>query len=135
MADAQVTPRPDGTWTLVTDDVRVVAHAVTDAAGTVWVHLDGEVVAVAAETRTRGAATVSAADLEAPMPSQVIAVLVAPGAEVAAGAPLLLLEAMKMELPLRAPRAARVRAVHCRVGERVGPGRALVDLDPLEPSA
>ncbi len=47
---------------------------------------------------------------------------------VEAGATLLLLEAMKMELPLKAPAAGRVTAVHCAVGQRVAPGRALVDV-------
>ncbi|MEP6593964.1 MAG: biotin/lipoyl-containing protein [Acidobacteriota bacterium] len=37
---------------------------------------------------------------------------------------------MKMELPIRAPADGVVRAVHCRVGELVKPGVALVDLDP-----
>jgi biotin carboxyl carrier protein len=41
-----------------------------------------------------------------------------------------LLEAMKMELPLKAPAAGRVQAVHCAPGDRVAPGRALVDLGP-----
>jgi biotin carboxyl carrier protein len=63
------------------------------------------------------------------MPAQVTAVRVAAGDRVAAGAVLVLLEAMKMELPLRAPVAGRVRAIHCAPGDRVAPGRALVDLD------
>jgi len=40
-----------------------------------------------------------------------------------------LLEAMKMELPIRAPREGRVKALHCRPGELVQPGTALVDLE------
>jgi biotin carboxyl carrier protein len=66
------------------------------------------------------------------MPAQVTAVLVAPGDVVLAGAPLVLLEAMKMELPLKAPFSASVTAIHCNVGDRVSPGRTLVDLAPVE---
>ena len=66
------------------------------------------------------------------MPAQVTAVLVAPGDDVDAGATLMLLEAMKMELPLKAPMAGRIEAVHCAVGDRVAPGRILVDVVPRE---
>jgi biotin carboxyl carrier protein len=58
----------------------------------------------------------------------VIAVPVVPGDVVDAGTILVLLEAMKMELPLRAPFAGRIEAVHCVPGDRVAPGRVLVDL-------
>jgi acetyl-CoA/propionyl-CoA carboxylase, biotin carboxylase, biotin carboxyl carrier protein len=129
--------RPDGTWHVrEAGGTARIAHAVTDAQGAVWVHLDGEVVVVAPAERTRARRASSAdGDLAAPMPAQVTAVLVEPGDEVAQGQVLLLLEAMKMELPLRAPFDARVQAVHCTAGERVAPGRALVELAALGVSA
>ena len=68
--------------------------------------------------------------LAAPMPATVAAVLVRPGAVVAAGDTLVRLEAMKMELAIRAPAAGRVAAVGCRAGELVQPGRPLVTLEP-----
>ena len=68
--------------------------------------------------------------LAAPMPATVAAVLVQPGAVVAAGDTLVRLEAMKMELAIRAPAAGRVAAVDCRAGELVQPGRPLVILEP-----
>ena len=68
--------------------------------------------------------------LAAPMPATVAAVLVRPGAVVAAGDTLVRLEAMKMELAIRAPAAGRVAAVACRAGELVQPGRPLVTLEP-----
>ena len=64
------------------------------------------------------------------MPATVAAVLVQPGAVVAAGDTLVRLEAMKMELAIRAPAAGRVAAVDCRAGELVQPGRPLVTLEP-----
>jgi 3-methylcrotonyl-CoA carboxylase alpha subunit len=45
------------------------------------------------------------------------------------GEELLVVEAMKMENALRAPRDGVVRAVHVGVGEMVAPGRALVELE------
>ena len=134
MADRPLSARADGSWWIAdADGSGRVAHAVVDVDGAVWVHLAGEVVVVpAAERRQARRASHAAASLEAPMPAQVLSVLVGPGDQVAAGAPLVLLEAMKMELPLRAPEAARVVAVHCATGDRVAPGRPLVELEPVD---
>jgi 3-methylcrotonyl-CoA carboxylase alpha subunit len=65
----------------------------------------------------------------APMPGTVIKVSVEAGATVDARAPLVVLEAMKMETPLVAPYGATVRAVHVREGDRVAGGAVLVELD------
>lgn len=66
--------------------------------------------------------------LTAPMPATVVKVLVAMGATIRRGEPLLVLEAMKMELIIRAPRDGVVTAVHCREGDLVQPERVLIDL-------
>jgi biotin carboxyl carrier protein len=58
---------------------------------------------------------------------------VKPGQRVARGDELVVVEAMKMENALRAPHDGTVRAVRVAVGETVAPGRALVELDPVEP--
>jgi biotin carboxyl carrier protein len=68
------------------------------------------------------------AELTSPMPATVVKVLVAPGQTVRRGDTLVVLEAMKMELPIRAPGDAVVRAVNCREGELVQPDRTLVEL-------
>jgi 3-methylcrotonyl-CoA carboxylase alpha subunit len=66
--------------------------------------------------------------LSAPMPATVLKVLVEAGATVKKGETLIILEAMKMELPLRSAADATVRAVHCREGELVQPQTVLVEL-------
>lgn len=66
--------------------------------------------------------------LEATMPGRVIAVKVVPGQAVARGEELVVVESMKMETALRAPRDGVVRSVQATVGEMVGPGRVLVEL-------
>ncbi|MBC3944542.1 urea carboxylase [Erwinia persicina] len=56
-------------------------------------------------------------------------VLVQPGDEVAAGQPLIIVEAMKMELAVNAPRAGRVKRIGCQPGRPVSPGDALLWLE------
>jgi len=68
-------------------------------------------------------------ELTAPMPATVLKVLVAPGAHVKKGDTLIILEAMKMELSLRAPGNATVTAIACREGELVQPDAILVELE------
>jgi len=70
--------------------------------------------------------------LEAPMPGRVVAVRAEPGQHVKKGEELLVVEAMKMENALRAPRDGVVRAVHVSAGEMAAPGRALVELETEE---
>ena len=63
------------------------------------------------------------------MPATVIKVLVSPGVAVQKGDTLMLLEAMKMELPIRALADATVTAVHCREGELVQPDTTLLEME------
>jgi biotin carboxyl carrier protein len=66
--------------------------------------------------------------LVAPMPGLVVRVPVTMDDQVAAGASLVVLEAMKMENELRAPAAATVRAVLVQPGQTVEKGQKLVEL-------
>ena len=68
-------------------------------------------------------------EIVAPMPGTVIRVHVAAGDEVAARDPLVVVEAMKMEMPLLAPRAGTVQAVHVAEGDTVARGEVLVELE------
>ncbi|MBM3353100.1 MAG: acetyl/propionyl/methylcrotonyl-CoA carboxylase subunit alpha [Betaproteobacteria bacterium] len=67
--------------------------------------------------------------LAAPMPGKVIQVLVRAGAKVARGAPLLVLEAMKMEHTISAPRAGVVKKILYAAGEQVSEGAELLVLE------
>jgi biotin carboxyl carrier protein len=64
-----------------------------------------------------------------PMPGKVLDVLVAVGDEVEHDAPLVRLEAMKMEQTIRAPAPARVREVRVAAGAMIGPGAVLLVLE------
>ncbi len=68
-------------------------------------------------------------ELRAPMPGLVLAVHVAPGEEVEAETPLLILEAMKMENELRASRKARIKDVHVTAGEAVSRDQLLITFE------
>ena len=63
------------------------------------------------------------------MPASVSSVNVAVGQQVARGDVLIMLEAMKMELPIKAPRDGRVTTIACRQGELVQPGIPLLELE------
>ncbi|HEX7933312.1 MAG TPA: acetyl/propionyl/methylcrotonyl-CoA carboxylase subunit alpha [Paraburkholderia sp.] len=67
--------------------------------------------------------------LTAPMPGKVIAVLVEAGAVVEKGAPLIVMEAMKMEHTIGAPAAGTVSEVLYAVGDQVDDGAQLLVLD------
>ena len=69
------------------------------------------------------------APLRAPMPGLIVQLRVKVGDTVAAGAGLVVMEAMKMENELRAVAAGKVRAVHVTVGAAVEKGALLVELE------
>jgi 3-methylcrotonyl-CoA carboxylase alpha subunit len=95
------------------------------------VFVDGEVydLVVGTEADGRPRPGRQASDLlAAPMPARVTAIIVEPGQRVARGDILLKLEAMKMELAVRAPHDGTVKSIACRVGELVQPGVGLMEL-------
>jgi acetyl/propionyl-CoA carboxylase alpha subunit len=65
----------------------------------------------------------------APMPGTVIRLEVASGDAVRARQPLVVLEAMKMEIPVHSPFEGTVKAVHVAEGDRVAGGVLLVELE------
>lgn len=76
------------------------------------------------------AATVGPRVLKAPMPGLVVRVVVEPGQQVAAGASLVVLEAMKMENDLKAPGTAVVEQILVAAGQTVEKGTVLVTFRP-----
>ena len=110
------------------DGRRVNAYVVCERER-IHVHVDGRAYTLergAAKVSRRGGARGAATPgLEAPMPGQVRAVLVAEGAQIAEGDTVVVLEAMKMELRVRAPHAGRVAKIACAVGDVVERGQLL----------
>jgi biotin carboxyl carrier protein len=69
-------------------------------------------------------------EIRAPMPGKVLEVKAKVGADVAKGAPLVVMEAMKMEHTLTAPRAGRIASVDATAGQQTPEGAILVRLEP-----
>jgi biotin carboxyl carrier protein len=59
----------------------------------------------------------------------VFQIVAGPGARVGAGEPIIVLESMKMEIPVEAPRAGTVSAVHVAEGQTVQEGDVVASLD------
>jgi biotin carboxyl carrier protein len=123
ITDATGAMRIDGPRT-----VRAWATATRDAS---WVFLAGrayrfEVVRAGARRRRGGG---HHGTLSSPMPATVRRIAVAAGDTVRRGDTLIVLEAMKMELPIRATADGVIESVSCREGELVQPGVPLIDID------
>jgi 3-methylcrotonyl-CoA carboxylase alpha subunit len=94
-----------------------------------WVFQDGVTYRIEAPSASSRRGHHTHGSLTSPMPATVVSVKVAPGDQVAAGQTLIVLEAMKMELPVRAPGAGRIKAVCCKAGDLVQPDVSLIEFD------
>ncbi len=87
----------------------------------------------AERVRARGSNAASAdASLAATIPAVVSQILVNVGDTVAAGDKLILLESMKMVIPIQAPYAGSVSAINCSAGESVQAGTQLINLEAID---
>jgi geranyl-CoA carboxylase alpha subunit len=127
-----------------------LSQGLDDGVATVEASVDGRTVRVAAllagavghwqaegselaaiDMRLRGsarAAPLASGTMVAPMHGRVTAACVEAGATVAAGALLVVIEAMKMEHQIRAPHAGTIAALHVRAGDQVAVRQPLVEV-------
>jgi 3-methylcrotonyl-CoA carboxylase alpha subunit len=128
--------RGDCRLTLTVDGSRrsafVAVRRGTGHGGTVHAGADGEeAIFTVVDPRDAAAAEEDSDNgLRAPMPGRVVAVMVEAGTRVKRGAPLLALEAMKMEHVILAPADGVVARVLASVGAQVAEGAALVEFQP-----
>jgi 3-methylcrotonyl-CoA carboxylase alpha subunit len=123
-------PGGDGTLEVVVAvDERVWRGCVLRSGDRLLVSLDGAVHAFhLGDAPARGGAAGGVGTVVAPMPGKIVRVLVAAGDVVEAGAPLIVLEAMKMETTLRSEIAGTVAAVRVEAGATVDAGAVLVEV-------
>jgi len=125
----------DGRLLLETDDQRCQLY-IAASGDTYYVWLDGHswILPKTKKIEKRGLRQSSAPQpaatglLTATMPGLVRAVLVNVSDDVARGAPLVLLEAMKMELRIAAAHDGRISKIHCVAGQVVERGQLLVEI-------
>jgi 3-methylcrotonyl-CoA carboxylase alpha subunit len=123
----RLTPLEPGRFCLSTSgksQIVRVAHAQARS----FLHADGYTLEFATTAGGDPAVQTGHHDLTAPMPGSVAQILVREGDTVARGQPLVIVEAMKMEHVVRAPRAGRVRAVRAHAGDQVEGGAVLVEI-------
>lgn len=112
----------------VTSSDSVLAWA-AQAGDVRWVFVGGEVYTFEVERPSaRRRALAHHSTLMAPMPATVRKLVAAAGDRVRKGDVLIVLEAMKMELPVRAAADGRVATINCREGDLVQPGVSLIEL-------
>lgn len=93
-----------------------------------WVNGSNVHYQIARQDSAASGASTPAGALSSTIPAVVSEVLVAPGERVSAGQKLILLESMKMILPIQAPRDGVVSAIHCEAGDAVQPGVQLIEI-------
>jgi biotin carboxyl carrier protein len=130
-------PSPSGV-TLMVDgqvfDCRVEGQPVSGQSVDVVVGTDQYAVTLTDPKRLRGAAAASAsadgaARIVAPMPGKIVRVLVAQGETVEAGAGIVVVEAMKMQNEMKAPKAGTVVTLNVEVGSTVNGGDVLAIIE------
>jgi len=113
---------------IATHGERVERLFVSTVGDAIWVFHDGVTYELTIDEPGATVRRQHSGSLSAPMPATVVSVHARPGDAVTRGTTLIVLEAMKMELPVRAPGDGVVAAVHCAPGDLVQPGTPLIEL-------
>ena len=128
--EAQILQAKDGKLDLLIDGKHVTAYVSSDNARR-WVTVNGQtfLLTKSSGAKRRSAGHDHASELAAPMPGLVRAVNVIEGDQVIKGQTLLLLEAMKMEIRVQAPRDATVKKLFVKQGQTVEREQILIEVE------
>jgi biotin carboxyl carrier protein len=133
-----VTCMAPGVYRVETDERAQLVY-VAGARGNVWAFSEGEIFverdsapepSAGGQRPATGRTAGAVEPLRSPMPGTVLRIMVEPGSTVKAGTTAVVMEAMKMELPLRALDDGVVAEVKCREGELVDADAELVTFRP-----
>lgn len=128
-----IMPGADGAFALMEGHAVHAGYAVAGPEA-VWVQVDGRTWVLPIEKSSRGKAGGPGAGADgtvtSPMTGTVRKIFVESGAEVVAGAPLMVVEAMKMEYTVTAPIAGRIIALSGQIGLAVDLGATLLVIAP-----
>jgi len=131
MGSVGITEVAEGEYLVEVDGRRERVYAAGPAHDR-WAFWNGRVYRLAAQTapraRLRRDRPAAMQAIAAPMPATVVKVLVSAGQTVKKGDTMVVLEAMKMELPIRATNDAVVAAVRCAPGDLVQADATLIEL-------
>ena len=129
--DVEILQAKNGKLDLIIDGKHIAAYVSTDSPKR-WVTVNGQTFVLTKSTgarKSRGTHPHTAGELTAPMPGQVRAVNVSEGDNVTKGQTLLLLEAMKMEIRVQAPRDSVVKKLFVEQGQTVERDQVLIEVD------
>lgn len=123
---------------LAIDGVETCIH-VAHEGDRLFIHIDGDAHELLYHDpvahHAAGAGSGSQDVLRAPMPGVVVVLAVEEGQEVKEGETLLVIESMKLETAVRAPRDGIVETTHLAVGKSFERDAPLISLAPLEAQA
>lgn len=126
-----VTRVGDGVYRVESDGLAVLVY-VAGTAENWWAFSEGRIFRAAPpsdRSPEKRASAAAATSVTAPMPATVVAVNATVNGRVQKGDVLVVLDAMKMEMPIRADTDGVVKAVHCKPGELVQADAVLVELE------
>ncbi len=128
--DVEILQSEDGKLDLLVDGKHVIAYVSSENAKR-WVTVNGQTFMLikASGARKSAGGHHAAGEMTAPMPGQIRAVNVSEGDEVVKGQTLLLLEAMKMEVRVQAPKEGIVRKLFVKQGQTVERDQVLIELE------
>jgi len=129
--DVEILQAKGGRLDLLIGGKRVTAYVSSDNTKR-WVTINGQTFVLtkpAAGAQRRGIGHDHASELIAPMPGQVRAVNVSEGESVTKGQTLLVLEAMKMEIRIQAPRDGKVMKLLVKQTQTVERDQILIEIE------
>lgn len=122
---------PEEPWVLEVDGVQIqVRGAETPTGLHVWTSTTDAKVLLPQPEHLEDEREVNAGYCRSPGPGQVLRVMVAPGQIVGKGEPLLVIESMKMESVVTAPRQTQIAAVNVEAGALIAVDQLLVSFEP-----